>query len=78
MVILRQEGTKPLTYELPEIDPAHITTRSWMRNYDHPILKDFNDGQFSYWRPDHLVACNSFSKPANGPAKTLVDAGGLV
>ncbi len=76
VAILRQEGTKPLTFELPETDPAHITTRSWIRSYDHPILKDLSDGQFSYWRPDHLVALTSFSKPSNGPAKTLLDAGG--
>jgi len=76
VVVLRQEGTKPLSYELPELDPAHLTTRSWTRSYDHPILKGLDDKQFSYWRPDHLVAFNSYNKPSNGPAKTLLDAGG--
>ncbi len=75
-VILRQEGSKTLSRELPSIDPAHITTRSWIRNYSHPILKDLSDGQLSYWRPDHLVAYNSFNKASHGPARTLLDTGG--
>lgn len=76
-IVLRQDKVTSLGNGLPEIDPAHITTRSWKRDYNHPILEGIEDGQLSYWRSNHIVAKKSYEKPGNGPARTLIDAGGL-
>ena len=77
VLVLRQENWRPLSPELPEIDPEHVTTRSWLRTYNHPVTAGLDDRQFSYWRPDHLVALRSFRKPVNGAYRCLLDAGGL-
>ena len=76
-IVLRQDAWGPLVGELPECDKEHLSTRSWLRTYDHPITAGMDDRQFSYWRPDHLVSIKTFRKPAAGNFQSLLDCGGL-
>jgi len=77
VIIFQQDKWNPIVSDLPEIDEKHVATRSWKRYYNHPITKDFDDKQFSYWRPDNLVSTKTFYKPSVGKFKILLDAGGL-
>jgi hypothetical protein len=77
VIVLRQSQWTPLAPELPEIDKQHVSTRSWRRTFDHPITRDLDDRQLSYWRPDALVSLKTFRKPAAGRYRILLDSGGL-
>ena len=77
VVVLRQDAWTPWTSELPGSDKEHVATRSWLRTFKHPITSGFEDAQFSYWRPDHLVSINTFRKPTGGNFRALLDCGGL-
>lgn len=77
VVVLRQDSWTPWTSELPAIDKEHVSTRAWLRTYNHPITAGLEDAQFSYWRPDHLVSLKTFRKPAAGNFHALLDCGGL-
>jgi len=77
VLVLRQDAWTPWTSELPAIDKEHASTRSWLRTYNHPITAGLEDGQFSYWRPDHLVSITTFRKPTGGNFHALLDCGGL-
>ena len=77
VILLPQREGQPLPPEFPETDKDHVSTRSWLRQYDHPVTRGMDDAQFSYWRPDHLVSRGTFRKPASGPGRSLLDSGGL-
>lgn len=77
VIVLRNDEWTPLTSELPAIDKQHVSTRSWLRTFNHPITAGLDDGQFSYWRPDHLVSLKTFRKPSGGNCRSLLDCGGL-
>lgn len=77
VLVLRQREWMPPVPGLPEIDKDHVASRAWIRNYDHPITREMEDAQFSYWRPDHLVSRGTFRKPSAGPGRSLIDSGGL-
>ena len=77
VLVLQQEAGTPLTTALPESDPRHVSTRSWKRVWDSVITAGFEDRQFSYWRPDHLVTLKTFDKPTASSAVSLLDSGGL-
>jgi beta-galactosidase len=77
VIVLRQEDWIPFSGQLPDSDKAHVSTRSWLRNYDHPITAGMSDAQFSYWRPNHLVSKKTFRKPAVNSFRAILDSGGL-
>jgi beta-galactosidase len=59
----------------PEIDPRHAASFSW-RQSPHPALAGLDDGQLRFWRPDHLVATETYVRPAEGAAQSVAACGG--
>jgi hypothetical protein len=76
ILVLSQQNWQPFCSELPESDPKHAASQSWIRSYGHPLLAGTFEKQFSYWRPDHLIATHTFWKPSTGNVEIVLDCGG--
>jgi len=76
VIVLQPGAWTPLTAELPEADPQHAATRTWLRSHGHPLTRHLAEPQLSFWRPDHLVSRRTFRKPATGAFRSVIDSGG--
>jgi len=76
VIVLSQNLAGPIAPGMPEHDPGHAASQAWIRNYDHPLLDGLHDGQFSFWRPGHLIGVRNFHKPYEGNFHILLDSGG--
>lgn len=59
----------------PELDGRHAASFSW-RQSAHPALAGLEEGQLRFWRPDHLVATETYVRPAAGAAASAAVCGG--
>lgn len=76
VIMLGQKYGIPLLSELAQTDDTHVATRTWKRSYGHPIVKDVQDAQLSYWKPDNIVSTLTVQKPVVGKSRAVIDAGG--
>jgi beta-galactosidase len=76
ILVLRQKNWQPFCSELPESDPKHAASQAWVRSFGHPLLTGTFEKQFSYWRPEHLIATQTFWKPSTGNVDIVLDCGG--
>ncbi len=75
VLVLRQDQWTPVTADLPDNDPKHMASRSWICAA-HPVLAGLDNRQFSFWQPDNLVCRKTFHKPGVGRYRLLLDCGG--
>lgn len=76
VLMLPQKNWKPWRTELPERDPLHAASQSWIRRNSHPAMKGLDNSFFSFWRNDNVVSYATFSKPIQGSIVALLDCGG--
>ncbi|MDD2600919.1 MAG: glycoside hydrolase family 2 TIM barrel-domain containing protein [Kiritimatiellae bacterium] len=76
VIFLQREQWEYMGVGFPEQDMRHVTTRSWKRTYNHPVVERLDTAQLSYWRPDNLVGKSNFLKPYSGDIKVILDAAG--
>ena len=76
VLIMAQEDWRPFRSELPERDMDHAATKTWKRAVDHPVLKNIDDAQLSYWTKDNVITRGTYKKPEGSSARVLIDTGG--
>ena len=77
VLMLAQKNWKPYRAELPERDPLHAATQSWIRRPDHHVVKGLDDSFVSFWHDDNVVSYETFIKPNVGSITSILDCGGM-
>ncbi|MBI5375778.1 MAG: hypothetical protein HZA77_10105 [Candidatus Schekmanbacteria bacterium] len=55
---------------------GHSPTICYIRAPGHPVFNEMEEGDFSFWGKNNIVATNCFSKPEKAGARALIDSGG--
>ena len=76
VLLLPQKAWKPWRVELPERDPLHAATLSWIGKRNHPALNGLDNSFFQYWRNDNVLSMETFYRPVQGGALSLLNCGG--
>ena len=76
VLVLHQTELPAFVPFQPEIDIHHAASMSW-RQATHPALAGLEDKQLRFWRPNHLVASETFVRPAVGAAASVTACGGI-
>ena len=76
VLMMPQKGWKPWRTELPERDPLHAASRSWIRRPEHPAVQGVDNSALSYWLNDNIISYETFFKPVQGNVTAILDCGG--
>ncbi len=81
LIVLRQNngemfsrGWLPTKCLLPDAD--RVTTMSFRRSPNHPILKGVTEDMLRWWRGDNVVSARDFLKSPGGGWQPIIDSGG--
>jgi beta-galactosidase len=75
VLMLHQTALPPFIPGMPMIDTRHAASFSW-RHAEHPALAGLDEGQLRFWRPDHLVATETYVRPSVGAGVSAATCGG--